>query len=56
MPGVVAAEVYVEIGGHGASAYRRGRARRYVLAFGADRRDAEERASRALAAIHIETE
>jgi len=56
MPGVVAAEVYVEIGAMVHPLTGRVEARRSRPRIRCDRRDAEERASRALAAIHIETE
>ncbi len=56
MSGVVAAEVYVEVGGTVHPLTDGSKRAGHVLAFGNDRNDAEERASRALRAIRIETE
>jgi biotin carboxylase len=55
MPGIVAAEVYVELGGTVFPLTDGSKRAGHVLAFGADRNEAESRASAAAAAIHIET-
>jgi len=54
--GVVAAEVYVEVGATVHPLTDGSKRAGHVLAFGKDRGEAEERASRALGAIRIETE
>jgi biotin carboxylase len=56
MAGVVAAEVYVEVGGTVYPLTDGSKRVGHVLAFGKDRAEADERASRALRAIRIETE
>jgi biotin carboxylase len=56
MPGVVGAEVYVEIGGTVHPLTDGSKRVGHVLAFGKDRSEAEVRASRALGTIRIETE
>jgi biotin carboxylase len=56
MPGVVAAEVYVEVGGTVHPLTDGSKRVGHALAFGKDRLEAEARAARALGSIRIETE
>jgi biotin carboxylase len=56
MPGVVAAEVYVEVGGTVHPLTDGSKRIGHALAHGRDRSEAHDRAARALAAIRVETE